>query len=69
MARKKTVFSGLTIGPDVELLLLIAGGGLALYWLWNKWGSGAVSSIESDISGATSDVTSSVDNAVSAAGG
>jgi hypothetical protein len=69
VARKKTVLGGVTIGPDIELLLLIAGGGLALYWLWNKYGASAVSSISSDISSATSDLTGSVDSAVSGSGG
>jgi hypothetical protein len=50
MARRKTVMGGLSIGPDVELLILV-GGGLALaYWLWTKYGSSAATSIGSDIS-------------------
>lgn len=64
MARKKTVFQGLSIGPDVELLLLVGGGAALLYWLWNTYGSSATSGISSigtsigtDVSNAVSDVT------------
>jgi hypothetical protein len=63
VARKKTVFQGLSIGPDVELLLLVAGAAIGLYWVWEKWGSGALSSIGSDLSSATSDVTGAVTSA------
>lgn len=56
MARKKTVFQGLNIGPDVELLLLVGAGLTGVYWLWTTYGSSAVSSIESGISSATSSV-------------
>lgn len=57
MARKKTVFQGLSIGPDVELLVLVGGGAALLYWLWTTYGSSAVTSIGTDISNVTSDVT------------
>lgn len=63
MARKKTVLQGLSIGPDVELVLLVAGGAFALYWLWNSYGSNAVSSLESDVSGGLTDVENAFSNA------
>lgn len=50
---KKTVLGGLNIGPDVELLILVGGGLFGLYWLWTTYGSSALSSIESDVSGLT----------------
>ena len=68
MARKKTVLQGLSIGPDVELLLIVAAVGIAGYWLWNKYGSSAVSSIGADVSSLASDVTGSVDSIGTAAG-
>ena len=57
MAKKKTVLGGLTIGPDIELLLLIAAVGAAGYWLWTTYGSSAASSIGTDVSSIASDVT------------
>ena len=57
MARKKTVLGGLNIGPDVELLILVAGGAALVYWLWEKYGSTAVTAIGTDISNAAGDVT------------
>jgi len=68
MARKKTVLGGLNIGPDVELLLLVGAGAVAVYWIWEKWGSGALSSLSSGVSSAVSDVTGSVDSVGTDAG-
>lgn len=62
MARKKTVFQGLSIGPDVELLLLVGAGAFALYYVWEKWGSSAVTGLTTDVSNAVSDVTGGGDD-------
>jgi len=58
VARKKTVLGGVTIGPDIELLLIIAAVGVAGYYLWTNYGSGLATSIGTDVSNAASDVTS-----------
>lgn len=67
-ARKKTVLGGLSIGPDVELLILVGGGIALIYWLWTKYGSNALTSIEGGVSNAVSDVTGSVDSVGTDAG-